>query len=113
MRVLVTLSALLCVAAAPVSTGQDAVDAFQCSAGQHVDRANVDSVYAAYGSRSGTIIGSALARDKSRLTKMIAPGSKPDEAVLATFKYLNGVLVGVDASSVYLTRGAFPKPSMR
>lgn len=172
MRLAFALPAVLCVAAAPASIVNDAVDSFHCDSGQKVDQANVASVNAAYGSRSATIVERALAADASQLAKMVSPtatftlfqgdvgvgprstgaqaaiafaqqltptsyhfsvgpgpfsmdpcdeasadlvleGNKPGEVVYAEFKYLNGVLIEVEASQLHLTRGDFPKPSDR
>ena len=73
MRLAIAFSAVLCVAAAPASIVPDAVDSFHCFSGQKVDRANVASVNAAYGSRSATIVERALAGDASQLTRMVSP----------------------------------------
>lgn len=163
---------MLCVAAAPAPTRLDAVDAYHCSSGLPVGRANVASVGSAYGFRSATIVEKALEGDVSRLANMVSPtatfsvmqgdvgigprstgakaaiafakqvaptnyefsigpgpfsmdpcgeasvdlvlkGSKSDEVVFATFKYLHGLLVEVEGSQLHVTRGTFPKPAAR
>ena len=43
--------------------------------------------------------------------EIILTGKNPNKAVIATFKYVKGILVGVESSHVYLTRGDFPNPS--
>ena len=75
MRLAIALSAVLCVAAAPASK-PDAVDSFHCDSGQKIDRANVASVNAAYGSRSATIVERALAGDLKQLARMVSPTAK-------------------------------------